>query len=60
MPLTTVNHLEIDFREQPIKVLMNGEEYPLSNVVEIDIHLALDEKTIDIDKTEKYFLDCPK
>lgn len=44
MPPKDINHLEIDMRERPIKILINGEKIPLSNVQSIDIHLDVDTK----------------
>lgn len=56
MPPKNINHLEIDLSSMPIKVLVNGDKIPLSNVQSIDIHLDVDSKYVDINKTERYLM----
>lgn len=59
MPPKNINHLEIDLSSKPIKVLINGERVDLSHVTEIDIHLGIEEKYVDINKTERYVMTFP-
>lgn len=52
----TINHLEIDLSERPIKIFINRERIPLTSIQSIDIHLGIDEYTVTVDKSEKYIM----
>lgn len=53
----TINHLEIDLSNRPIKIFINDERIPLTNIQSIDIHLSVDDEyTVTVDKSEKYFM----